>query len=166
MHAARLGVGTRLTLLIATLLVRWIGQENRNVHAVQVKFGPVLWVVITALVVGNAQAADRFVSTTGSDTANDCLTSASPCRTVGYGLTQAASGDTVKAAYQDVLEQLLVLLQADLEGRDARGRALTLVTLCIGGLVAARNVADSTLARELREAAYRQAQTVLKARPC
>src|SRR5262249_10082377 len=47
---------------------------------------------------GAAQAADRFVSTVGSDTANDCLTSTSPCRTVGYALTQAASGDTVKVA--------------------------------------------------------------------
>jgi hypothetical protein len=40
------------------------------------------------------------------------------------------------------------------------------VTLCIGGLVAARNVGDPALARELREAAYRQAQTVLKAPSC
>ena len=31
---------------------------------------------------GQAQAADRFVSTAGSDTANDCLTGASPCRTM------------------------------------------------------------------------------------
>jgi len=56
---------------------------------------------MTALVVGaggHAQAADRFVSTAGSDTANDCLSSVSPCRTVGEGLTQAASGDTVKVA--------------------------------------------------------------------
>src|SRR5438132_2559359 len=29
---------------------------------------------------GQAQAADRFVSTAGSDTANDCLTGASPDR--------------------------------------------------------------------------------------
>jgi len=68
-------------------------------HAVQVRVGPVLWaLVMTALVVGNARAADRFVSTTGSDTANDCLNSLSPCRTVGYALTQAASGDMVKVA--------------------------------------------------------------------
>ena len=45
-----------------------------------------------------AQAADRFVSTTGSDTANDCLTSASPCLTLTHAVAQAASGDTVKIA--------------------------------------------------------------------
>src|SRR5262249_37344478 len=56
--------------------------------------------VLSVLVVGatGAQAADRFVSTGGSDTANDCLSSGNPCRTVGYALTQAASGDTVKVA--------------------------------------------------------------------
>ena len=47
-----------------------------------------------------------------------------------------------------------------------RERALTLVTLCIGGLVASRNVDDPGLARALREAAYRQAQTVLEGRSC
>ena len=55
-------------------------------------------VVLCALVVGSAQAADRFVSTTGSDAANDCLTSSSPCQTIGHAITQAASGDTIKLA--------------------------------------------------------------------
>jgi len=87
------------------------------------------------------------------------------CPLIGLPSGISHGGDTVKAAYQDVLEQLLARLQADLEG-DARERALTLVTLCIGGLVAARNVDDPALARELREAAYRQAQTVLEGRSC
>jgi len=43
-------------------------------------------------------AADRFVSTTGSDAANGCLSSLSPCVTVGDGLAQATNGDTVKVA--------------------------------------------------------------------
>ena len=38
--------------------------------------------------------------------------------------------------------------------------------LCVGGLVTARGVTDPALAQELRQAAYRQAQTMLKARPC
>ena len=66
-------------------------------------------VVMSALVVGttgNAHAADRFVSTAGSDTANDCQTSGSPCRTVGYALTQAASGDTVKVAGGTYVENI------------------------------------------------------------
>jgi len=45
-----------------------------------------------------ADAADRFVSPSGNDAANDCLTSASPCRTVGHAVTQAASADIVKIA--------------------------------------------------------------------
>src|SRR5262245_25123461 len=60
------------------------------------------------LVCGPAHAADRFVATTGDDTANDCLTSASPCRTVAYGLVQAASGDTVKVARGSYRENLTV----------------------------------------------------------
>src|SRR5437879_10303851 len=79
-------------------------------HAVQVRVGPRLpWALLMiVLVVGNAQAADRFVSTTGSDAANDCLTSTSPCRTVGYALTQAASGDTVKVAGGSYRENVTV----------------------------------------------------------
>jgi len=88
------------------------------------------------------------------------------CPLIGLPSEIAYGDDTVKAAYQEVLKELLARLQADLGGRDARERALTLVTLCIGGLVASRNVADPRLARELREAAYRQAQTVLKAPAC
>src|SRR5215467_3281551 len=79
-------------------------------NAVQVSVRSVLWavVIIIALVAVEARAADRFVSTVGSDTANDCLTSTSPCRTVGYALTQAASGDTVKVAGGSYRENLTV----------------------------------------------------------
>src|SRR5438552_13752341 len=67
--------------------------------------------VMSALVVGatgQAHAADRFVSTTGNDAANDCLSSASPCRTVTQGLAQAASGDTVKMAGGTYVENVTV----------------------------------------------------------
>ena len=88
------------------------------------------------------------------------------CPLIGLPSEVSHGSATVKAAYQDVLEKLLALLEADLDGRDTRERALTLVTLCIGGLVASRNVDDPGLARALREAAYRQAQTVLEGRSC
>jgi TetR/AcrR family transcriptional repressor of nem operon len=87
------------------------------------------------------------------------------CPLIGLPSEISHGGETVTAAYQEVLEQLLARLEPDLAG-DARERALTLVTLCIGGLVASRNVADPALARALREAAYRQAQSVLEGRPC
>ena len=85
------------------------------------------------------------------------------CPLIGLPSDVARSGDAVKAAYQDVLEKLLGLLQADLAGPDARERALSLVALCVGCMVVARSVEDPELARDLRRAAYRRAQTVLKA---
>ena len=88
------------------------------------------------------------------------------CPLIGLPSDVARSGDAVKAAYQDVLEKLLGLLQADLAGPDARERALSLVALCVGGMVVARSVEDPALAHDLRRAAYRRAQTVLKANPC
>ena len=94
---------------------------------------------------------------------NDCETC---CPMIGLASGVSAGTANVQGAYQDVLEKLLEILQADLEGSDARERALALAALCVGGMVAARSVADPGLACELREAAYRQAQTVLKAPSC
>jgi TetR/AcrR family transcriptional regulator, transcriptional repressor for nem operon len=88
------------------------------------------------------------------------------CPLIALPSDAARSGDGVKAAYQDVLQKLLALFQADLSGPAARERALALAALCIGGLAAARGVTDPGLAQELRQAAYQQAQTMLKARPC
>jgi len=88
------------------------------------------------------------------------------CPMIGMAAPPPAGVDGVQAAYQDVLEKLVEIVQADLAGADARERALAVAALCIGGMSAARSVADPGLARELREAAYRQAQSVLKARPC
>lgn len=88
------------------------------------------------------------------------------CPLIALPSDVARSADGVKAAYQDVLQKLLALLQADLSGPAARERAMAVVALCIGGLAAARGVADPGLAQELRRASYRQAQTMLKARPC
>jgi TetR/AcrR family transcriptional repressor of nem operon len=88
------------------------------------------------------------------------------CPLIALPSDTARSGDCVRAAYQDVLQKLLALFQADLGGPTARQHAMALAALCIGGLAAARGVADPGLAQELRRAAYRQAQTMLKARPC
>ena len=58
--------------------------------------------VLIALTVGLASpsgAATRFVdATTGSDALNDCLSAASPCKTITYALTQAAADDTIQIA--------------------------------------------------------------------
>jgi hypothetical protein len=44
---------------------------------------------------GHASAADRFVAVTGTD-AGACATPAAACATIGYAVTQALTGDTVK----------------------------------------------------------------------
>ena len=44
------------------------------------------------------RSGGRFVAPTGSDAANDCLSSLGPRRTIAYAVTQAASGDTIKVA--------------------------------------------------------------------
>ena len=55
--------------------------------------------------VGAAPAlADRFVSTLGSDAANNCASSLTPCRTITGALAQAVSGETVKLAEGAYLE--------------------------------------------------------------
>jgi TetR/AcrR family transcriptional regulator, transcriptional repressor for nem operon len=108
--------------------------------------------------------AERIVDAYFSLDHFDDNESCCPLISLPYDVTHGGEG--VKAAYQDVLERLLELLQADLAGPQARERALSVAALCVGGLVAARSVADPGLAQELRQAAYRQAQTMLKARPC
>jgi AcrR family transcriptional regulator len=112
---------------------------------------------------GNSRAqriVDAYFSLDHFDDRESC------CPLIGLPSDVARGSAAVKAAYQDVLEKLLGLLQADLAGPDAHERALSLVALCVGGMVVARSVADPVLARDLRRAAYRRAQTVLKAQPC
>ncbi len=112
---------------------------------------------------GKSQAqriVDAYFSLDHFDDRESC------CPLIGLPSDVARGSEAVKAAYQDVLEKLLGLLQADLAGPDARERALSLVALCVGGMVVARSVEDPALAHDLRRAAYRRAQTVLKAQPC
>jgi len=55
----------------------------------------------SGIAVTPASAADpqtRFVSTTGSDTDNDCTDGTHPCETIQYAVNQADAGDTVSIA--------------------------------------------------------------------
>ncbi len=57
--------------------------------------------VLLALTVGlapTAQAATRFVATTGNDSSNTCLASGSPCKTITFALARALAGDTISVA--------------------------------------------------------------------
>jgi len=87
-----------------------------RVFRATIRSGPI-GALLTLLIcggMGGAQAADRFVSTAGSDAANGCLSSVSPCRTVAHGLAQAASGDTVKVARGNYVENVTVSTAATL----------------------------------------------------
>jgi len=79
------------------------------------------------------------------------------CPLVALPSDVARSGNGVKKAYREVLEKLVEIFEADLGEPDKEERALALVALCIGGIVAARCVDDPTLADKLRRAAYRHA---------
>jgi hypothetical protein len=63
-------------------------------------------------------------------------------------------------ANREVVEKLLQTFQAELDGPNARERALVLIALCVGGMVLARGVDGPVLADDIRAAAYRQALSV------
>jgi hypothetical protein len=65
--------------------------------------------------------------------------------------------DVVKKAYGDVLEKLLQIFEGDLHGSQRRERALAVVVMCIGGVIASKCVDDPKLADDLRRAAHRHA---------
>jgi TetR/AcrR family transcriptional repressor of nem operon len=65
--------------------------------------------------------------------------------------------DVVKKAYGDVLEKLLQIFEGDLHGSRRRERALAVVVMCIGGVIASKCVDDPKLADDLRRAAHRHA---------
>jgi TetR/AcrR family transcriptional regulator, transcriptional repressor for nem operon len=78
------------------------------------------------------------------------------CPLLGTASDVQRRGEVVKAAYQDVVEQLVKVFQEHLNGQRARERALTLVALCVGGMVLARNVCDPDLADDFRRTARAQ----------
>ncbi len=80
------------------------------------------------------------------------------CPLIALPSDVARGGKTVKLAYQQVLNAMLGLFQESQGGHsDARERALTMATLCIGGMVLARAVDDTALGDEIRDAAMTSA---------
>jgi TetR/AcrR family transcriptional regulator, transcriptional repressor for nem operon len=75
----------------------------------------------------------------------------------------AHSSEAVRSAYGHVLKTMLDVFAGDLAKRE---QALALAALCVGGMVLARNIEEAALSDAVRGAAYRQAQTMLKAPSC
>jgi TetR/AcrR family transcriptional repressor of nem operon len=79
------------------------------------------------------------------------------CPLIGLPSDVARSGNTVKAAYREVVEMLIVVFETGLNEPDGRERALAAAALCVGGMVLARGVDDPQLADDLRSAARKYA---------
>ncbi len=79
----------------------------------------------------------------------------------------ARAGPDVQAAYQKLLEAMIWLFESDVDNRDGEGRdkALTLVALCVGGMVLARTLPASGLAEEVRAAAFSMGKAIIKINP-
>ena len=76
------------------------------------------------------------------------------CPLLGTAADVERSGKAVKAAYQEVVEQLVKVFEDHLNKPRERERALALVALCVGGMVLARNVGDPSLADDFRRSAH------------
>ena len=76
------------------------------------------------------------------------------CPLLGTASDVERAGEAVKAAYQEVVEQMVKVFEDNLNGPRAHERALALAALCVGGMVLARNVCDPGLADDFRRAAH------------
>jgi len=79
------------------------------------------------------------------------------CPLIGLPSEASRSDQDVRVAYQEVVEKLLSIFEAELEGPHRHERAVALVALCVGGMVLARGVGDESIADDIRRAAYKQA---------
>ena len=102
---------------------------------------------------------DAYFSREHLDDRDDC------CPLIGTASDVQRGGGAVKAAYQEVVEQLVKVFEDHLNEPQARERALALVALCVGGMVLARNIGDPDLADDVRRAAHSEVKRCLFARP-
>lgn len=71
----------------------------------------------------------------------------------------ARANPEVQTSYQELLEAMVRLFESGLEGHkdQARHKALSVVALCVGGMILARTLPGSDLAEEVRLAAFQSA---------
>ncbi|MFQ5626038.1 MAG: TetR/AcrR family transcriptional regulator [Methyloligellaceae bacterium] len=76
------------------------------------------------------------------------------CPLIALPSDVARGGEAVKQAYRQVLNAMIGLFEQSQKSRtDARSRAVTMATMCIGGMVLARAVDDTALGGEIRDVA-------------
>jgi len=84
------------------------------------------------------------------------------CPMIALPSDAARAGPKVRTAYEQLLRAMIHLFESSCRGADDnRKTALTLSSLCVGGMILSRTVEDVELARELRAAALEAAQDVL-----
>jgi len=76
------------------------------------------------------------------------------CPMVALPSDVARSGKSVKRAYETVFKAMVNILERSVAEKNPsrRTKARAIAALCVGGMVAARSLADATLADELRDA--------------
>jgi TetR/AcrR family transcriptional regulator, transcriptional repressor for nem operon len=109
---------------------------------------------LTAVTKPHAQRiVDAYFSREHLDDRGGC------CPLIGMASEVQRGGKAVKAAYQEVVEQLVKVFEDHLKAPQAREGGLALVALCVGGMVLARNVRDPALADDFRRAAHAKVLT-------
>jgi TetR/AcrR family transcriptional repressor of nem operon len=76
------------------------------------------------------------------------------CPLLGTASDVERAGEAVKAAYQEVVGQMVKVFEDHLDEPRMHDRALALVALCVGGMVLARNVGDPGLGDDFRHSAH------------
>lgn len=89
------------------------------------------------------------------------------CPMIALPSDVARAGPDVQLAYQELLTAMVWLFENTLESAEqgVRQRALAMAALCVGGMVIARTLPDSTLAKQVRDAAHKAASDLRDAGP-
>lgn len=87
------------------------------------------------------------------------------CPMIALPSDVARANTDVQNAFQDLLTAMVWLFETNMgsAAESKRQEALTIAALCVGGMVLARTLPDSTLAEEVRSAAHDAATEVFQA---
>jgi len=86
------------------------------------------------------------------------------CPMIALPSDVARAKPEVQASYQYLLEAMVGLFENSLEKRpsEARQKALSLAALCVGGMILARTLPNSDLAKEVQRAALQTADEITR----
>jgi len=85
------------------------------------------------------------------------------CPLIALPTDIARAGNSVKESYQYLFEAMVGMFENNLgDDAESRTKALTLASICVGGMVLARTLPDKKLADEVCEAARASALAALK----